>query len=283
MARTYDQIASEYGRGFDLNFNRNMPNYHDRANTSPDSHDPLHFLVKNNPTPSENVEAASLAKLAIKVTCIMALIAGAFYILAGWYGDVVSKAGHTTDQSTKIFSIKNNFIEVPLNMVRFGHQRNSGSLDRIDLYAHWPNLEGYSEANAADFDSLEDNAPLIFISLEPQNMSREMSGRIDTIYSKFFAGPPIDAGNGLVRRAFSADSAYFSEDLYYEIDNPSPYAARCIRENDKVAASFCMRDIHVGNGLTLTYRFHASLLPKWRALEKSIRAKYNTMIAKTQG
>lgn len=277
MDKTYDQVAGDYGRSYDLNFDRRMPGYQDGLNADSTQRDPLHFIVNKKPL---EVKVVSFATLTLKITCFMSIIAALFYLSAGWFGDFVSKAGHTADTTIKRFSIQNNYVNVPLNMVRFSHQRKSGTLERLDLYAHWPTLSGYTEKLSKDFDSLQDDAPLIFISLEPQTMRQEMSGRIEEIYNKFFAGPPIDAGNGLVRRAFSADSAYFSEDLYYEVNSPYPYAARCIRENDKVAAPFCIRDIHVGNGLTLTYRFHANLLPQWRTLETSIRAKYKTMIGK---
>lgn len=277
MTRTYDQVASDYGRGLDLNFDRKMPNYQDNLHNNAQKADPLHFIVNKKPN---IVKIESFATLTLKLTSFMTIVAIVFYVAASWFGGVVSKAGHTTDTSIKRFSIVNTYVDVPLNMVRFFGQRQSGALNRLDLYAHWPSLEGYSHELAKDFDSLKDDAPLIFISIEPQTMRQEMSGRIEGIYDKFFAGPPIEAGNGLVRRAFSADSAYFSEDLYYEVNSPYPFAARCVRENDKVAAPFCIRDIIVGNGLSLTYRFHASMLPQWRDLENSIRAKYKTMIAR---
>lgn len=276
MNKTYDQVAGGYGRSYDLNFDRRMPGYQDRLNSNKTQNDPLHFIVNKQPL---EIKVVSFASLTLKITCFMSVIAAVFYLSAGWFGDIVSKAGHTTSTSIKRFSVQDNFINVPLNMVRFSDQRNSGTVDRLDLYAHWPSLSGYSEKLAQDFDSMQDDAPLVFMSIEKQTMHEEMSGRIEKIYEKFFAGPPIDAGNGLVRRAFSAESAYFSEDLYYEINNPYPFAARCIRENDKVAAAFCIRDIHVGKGLTLTYRFHASLMPKWRDLESSMRSKFATMIA----
>lgn len=277
MTRTYDQVAGDYGRSFDLNFDRQMPSYQERLHNNSQNNDPLHFIVTKKPA---EVKIESFTTLILKITCFMSIVAAIFYLSANWFGGAVSKAGHTTDTSIKRFSIEKTDLMVPLNMVRFSQQRKSGTLKRLDLYAHWPSLSGYSEKHAQDFDSLKDDAPLIFISLEPQTMSQEMSGRIEGIYNKFFAGPAIEAGNGLVRRAFSADSAYFSEDLYYEVNSPYPFATRCIRENDKVAASFCIRDIIVGNGLSLTYRFHSSLLPQWRDLESAIRAKYKTMIVK---
>ena len=119
---------------------------------------------------------------------------------------------------------------------------------------------------------MEPGAPLLFLSIERRDMATDMSGRVATIYEKFFSGPPVEAGNGLVRRAFSSQSAYYMEDLYYEADSPYPFATRCIRENDRIAESICIRDIHVGRNLMVGYRFHASLLPYWREFDDAVRA-----------
>lgn len=266
MNTSVNLLAENYGRSFDTKFNRQMPGYHKKLNEREE-------LKKVRVIP------VSFAFLIFKVSGFMAITALLLFLASSLYGDYVSKAGHTENPSSKQIIIGNDVILVPQNMVRYGKQRNATSVPRLDLYAHWPTLSGYSAEHAKVFSSLEDDAPIIFMTLEPRAMSMEMSGRVEKIYDHFFSGPPIEAVAGLVRRPFSKDSAYFSEDLYYEIGSPYPYAARCIRKSDAVAAPICIRDIHIGHGLTLTYRFHVDLLSEWKTLERSIKNKFNLMIA----
>lgn len=267
MDTSVDTIASKYGRSaFDTRFNRQLKSVS------------KHSLIQE-PHKKNEVIKTSFAMLVLKICSFMAVVAVIFYFAAEFYGDYVSKAGHTTDQSKREIYIASDVISIPANMIRYRSQRSRGNATRLDLYAHWPSLSGYSTQLMDDFDSLEDDAPIIFLTLEKRSMSAEMSGRVEKIYEKFFAAPPIDAGNGLVRRPFSADSAYFSEDLFYELNSPYPYAARCIRQSDEVAAPMCMRDIHIGRSLTLTYRFHSKYLPQWAVIEQAIRNRIGEMIA----
>ncbi|MFK7901776.1 MAG: hypothetical protein AB8B49_02935, partial [Nitratireductor sp.] len=97
MSNTLQGQTNAYGRSYDLNFDRQMPNYHERLNANA-AKDPLHFIVRKaaNDQSGEAVELKSFSALAIKVTGFMAMIALLFYFAASWYGDKVSKAGHTT-------------------------------------------------------------------------------------------------------------------------------------------------------------------------------------------
>ena len=283
MNTAINTTAANYGRSFDTRFDRQMPGYTDRlngaANNGPASGQGAGSGGgTGGATGDSKIISASFLGLLFKITGFMALAAIVFYFTSSWYGDLVSKGGHTNDVSLRRIVIVNDLVNIPANMIRFASQRNAKSLQRLDLYAHWPSLSGYSDELAKDFDSMADNSPLLFISLEPKSMSKDMTGRIEDIYELFFGGPPVDAGNGLVRRAFSSESAFFSEDLYYEADSPYPFAARCIRESDKIAAPFCIRDIHIGHDLMLTYRFHAKLLPQWMTLDRAVRQKIAAMV-----
>jgi len=267
MSSSINILSDNYGRSFDTKFNREMPGYHKRLNEQ---------VADKNP---RQIIPMSFALLVFKTTGFMAVTALILFLASSLYGNYVAKAGHTDDKSIKQIIVGNDVISLPMNMIRYGNQRTKTTAQRLDLYAHWPSLSGYSADYKDAFSSMENDAPIIFLTLEQRNMSLEMSGRVERIYEHFYAGPPIESVAGLVRRPFSKDSAYFSEDLYYEINSPYPYATRCIRESDSVAAPFCIRDIHIGHGLTLTYRFHISLLKEWNTIERAIKNKFNHMLA----
>lgn len=266
MANTVEQAARLLGRNHDVRFDRLMPGYHDRLKNTASS--------DQTPIVSENFPL-----LVGKLCLVMAVAAGLIYGAAGYYGSLLAKAGYSASAQLHQVEMGNELINVPENMIRFKSQRRSGSLKRLDLFVHWPTMAGYSEQHANVFNSNDPAAPILYAAIEPRDMTRDMSGRIASIYESFFSGPPVEAGHGLVRRAFSANSAYFSEDLYYEAASPYPFAARCIRESDKTAGSFCIRDIHIGRDLMVTYRFHASLLRDWMALDHGIRDTFTRLLA----
>lgn len=267
MATTVEETARMVGRTHNVRFDRLMPGYHDRMREQAEQ-------------AARPVLSASFPALVIKVCAFMVLSAAIVFTAARFYGSIIAQGTHSSSEKLHQVVIGNDVMTVPENMMRFRSQRGKADLERLDLYAHWPSMQGYTPGNAAIFESADSSLPILFVSLEPRDMTRDMSGRISSIYEKFFAGPPIEAGNGLVRRPFSSQSAYFSEDLYYEADSPYPFAARCVRQDKNISDPFCIRDIHIGRDMMLTYRFHKSLLADWLAMDRSVRETFGGMIAR---
>ena len=270
MANTVEETARLMGRTHQQRFDRLVPGYHRQ----------LRYAGAQMSDEVEQNLSQSFIALLVKLTLAMVAVALVIFASASYYGSIVAKGGHETDATPRQITIANEVLNVPANMIRFRAQRKSHVLERLDLYAHWPSMQGYSADNANIFDDMEAGAPLLFISIEPRDMTTDMSGRVSTIYEKFFAGPPIDAGHGLVRRAFSSESAYFMEDLYYEMGSPYPFAARCIRESDRIAAPYCIRDIHIGKDLMVSYRFHANMIGEWMKLDGAVREAVNGFLAR---
>lgn len=267
MATTIEDTARLMGRTHDIRFDRLMPGYHDRIANSAKA-EPERYISSNFPY------------MVIKLCVFMALTAAILFGAARFYASIIAQGGHSSSTELTQIVIGDDVIAVPENMIRFRGQRNQHNLKQLDLYAHWPTMQGYTAENTFVFDSTDPTAPLLFVTIEPRDMTQDMSGRISSIYEKFFAGPPVDAGNGLVRQAFSSESAYFSEDLYYEANSPYPFAARCVRENKNIADPFCIRDIHIGRDLMLTYRFHAEYLPEWLAMDRAVRDRFSAMLVR---
>ncbi len=267
LGNTLDQTAKMMGRSHDIRFDRLMPGYHDR-------------IRANASDTSSKVVSSNFSTIVVKLTIAMALMAMVIFSAASFYSNFITKGISSTSENIRQIVIGDDVISIPENMIRFHSQRQSHNLNRLDLFVDWPSMKGYQAETAGIFDSMEAGSPILFVSLEPRDMTKDMSGRIDSIYEKFFSGPPIDAGNGLVRQPFAADSAYFSEDLFYEANSPYPYAARCVRDNKQIADPFCIRDIHIGRDLMLTYRFHIKYLPDWLSMDRAVRETFGVMIAK---
>ncbi len=254
------------GRSGNAAFRRQMPGHIER-------------LAKTRMESEKRPEKINpnLLKRLFLTTITLLIAAMALFASAHFFGDSLSRAGHSSSTRNLEIIIGNEYIIVPANKVRFYSQRSSGAHEKLDLYLHWPSLSGFKDSLSADFNDSSENANLVFISIEPRNMSFDMSGRIAPIYAQFFEGNPVPTISGLVKQPLSAKGGFIDEDLYYAASSPYPFATRCVRE---VAATtpFCIRDIHIGKNLMLTYRFHQKHLSNWIELEQSIRALTKSMI-----
>lgn len=193
-------------------------------------------------------------------------------------GGEISRGGHSDSIALHEIIIGDDVLSVTANMIRFPYQRLSGSAERLDLYALWPLMSGYSNGHSSAFNVGKDYERVIFLSLEKRSVSQDMAGRVERIYSQFFDGVAQPTSFGLMRQPLSASSGFVDEDLYLEIDSPYPFATRCVRETSAVGEPYCLRDIFMGRNLSLTYRFHKSLLPQWASMERMVRKRINLML-----
>jgi len=171
----------------------------------------------------EKISASILRKVFITAVTLL-ITALAMFASAHFFGNNLSRAGHSSSTAQLEIVVGNEYLKIPANKIRFYNQRHSGAHQKLDLYIHWPSLSGYQDDLSNDFNNATENKNLVFI-----------------------------------------------EDLYYAASSPYPFATRCVRA---VASTtpFCIRDIHVGKNLMLTYRFHQKHLGDWIELEQSIRA-----------
>lgn len=210
----------------------------------------------------------------------LALAAAAISIGGKFYGRSIAMGGHTDSATLRQVVIGNNLIIAPENAIRFAEARRDGIGNRLDLYLHWPDLNGYSASVEADFNHENGSRKIIFLSFEEQTMSRDMSGRFAPIYNELIDKPGRPDASGLTLFGFSPKSGYLNEELAVAARaGDDPFVARCLtREAAGESLAPCARDIHLGDSLSLTYRFPRELLQEWPALEAAIRAKALSML-----
>jgi hypothetical protein len=190
-------------------------------------------------------------------------------------GRSVIMGGHTDDRTPRAIVIGDDVLHVPANMIRQEAARRDGSAERLDLYLRWPSLDGYTASTRDDFNHAGGRKAILFVSVEERSMSQDMSGRLLPIYDTLLRKPGAPAAAGLTAFDFKEGSGYANETLMVgPAAGEAPFAARCL-SGASAAESLapCERDIHVGTSLSLTYRFPAELLPRWRELEAAMRAK----------
>lgn len=207
------------------------------------------------------------------VSSLVLLALAALILALAWLaGKQIAQGGHSADVTTRQIVIGNDVLDLPMNVIRFPSQRRAGEATRLDLYLRWPDMAGYTEEAAEAFNSNTIDPSILFVTIEPRSMSLDMSGRLGPIYSKFLKGPVLDGVAGLKRRALDDDSGYQGEELWYESASPYPFVMRCMAHDVPGATPYCMRDVHLGRDLTVTYRFHRSLIAEWMTIERAVRS-----------
>jgi hypothetical protein len=195
-----------------------------------------------------------------------------------WLGRSIALAGHTDDPTLREIVIGNNVIAAPANTIRFERQRQDGVATRLDLYLRWPQLDGYTDAARDDFNNTNGARNILFLSFEERMMSRDMSGRLEPIYEPMLVRPGQPGPDGVTLYAFTEKSGYLNEVLAVAATKGEPFVARCLAgESAAESLAPCERDIHLGDNLSLTYRFPRELLGDWQRLDKAIRAKAASM------
>ncbi|MER8825765.1 hypothetical protein NKH73_09360 [Mesorhizobium sp. M0938] len=230
--------------------------------------------------PQLTVVDSKLMKRVFYVFAALAVLSVAISLGGKWFGRSIAMAGYTDDRTIYEVVIGNNVIAAPANLIRFDQARRDGIASRLDLYLRYPEMDGYSEAARDDFNNTGLRKNIIFLSLERQIMSRDMSGRFAPIYSALIAQPGTSGPGDTTLYGFTEKSGYLNEVL--AVGNrrgKDPFVARCL-SGPSAAQSLapCERDILVGDKLSLTYRFPKEFLMDWQTLDAAIASEAARML-----
>jgi hypothetical protein len=219
-----------------------------------------------------------------RLTAGVALLAVATVaITAGgrWLGDKISLAGHTASTKPVTVTIGEDALQLSANTIRFPSERVDGAAERVDLYLTWPQMRGYSDADRLRFDDISQSSSLLFLQLSQGTMSRDMSGRLEPIYSHLMEGAAFDGPAGLTAHRLRGDAGYNGEVLLTAPRAGEPdYVVRCILppSPDKATSGDCQRDIRIGRDLSVLYRFSSNLLGDWRSMDTAVSAFVGTRL-----
>ncbi|MBP1849965.1 hypothetical protein [Rhizobium halophytocola] len=223
-----------------------------------------------------------------KVTAVVLVIAAlsvAINIGARMLGDRLVIAGHTDSTEVLTIVVGQDALRLPANTLRFASQRHSGLTERVDLAFLWPEMSGYRREYRDRFDDVSRSDGLIFLQLSQSTMSRDMSGRLDAIYDHLFEGSPKPFSHGLVEHRLRPGTGFDGEIVLTAARPGEPdYVVRCLMPaaGQPTSSGDCQRDVHVGQDLTVLYRFSAKLLPDWAKLDSSVVGYVSDRVSKVQ-
>lgn len=208
---------------------------------------------------------------AIAGTVLVLLAAGVLFrqALLAYYHHL-TLTGLTEDARPVKLTVAGEALTIPANVLRYASERRGGRTDRADLVLLWPGLEGYTREHADAFSDSAPAAPLIYATIAARSGSLDSTDRLDDVYERFFTGKPVPGPNGLVGRHLTPDSGYGGEIVFYAPRGAHPFVARCPADSPADIPTTCIRDVNIGRGLSLLYRFDRALLDQWQPLDRGM-------------
>ncbi|MFD0915572.1 hypothetical protein ACFQ14_04045 [Pseudahrensia aquimaris] len=208
------------------------------------------------------------------------LVVASFAVLTGlgawslvtWYRSNTVPLPYTTDTALREFSIADESVRVPANIVQLSSANVRQNIGQLDLTLLWPGLVGFSQENRDLFLTEAGARSLIFAAVEKRGNPADMTNRLENVYVPLFDGTPSDGPAGLTFQKLKAGVGYDGEQLAIYAGDDGVWAARCQLESPNgPQVTTCLRDFHVGNNLVVRYRFATELLSQWREIETAMR------------
>jgi len=163
---------------------------------------------------------------------------------------------------------------IPTNYTRFAYGRRGGVQDKVELYALLPDLKPYEPDVMEAFQDASADSKVAYFDIEAQQDGLTEDNRFRKLYLKLVTDVHGDRGPyGLRRYDFDKTTAYRDEELLVrENDDGTVIMFRCYKDRARIVSPTCRRDLELGNGLELHYRFMRSQLGNWKDIDESLRA-----------
>ncbi len=231
---------------------------------------------------SDHEVTQGLPKVVWRVLSIFAMLMAislVLYFAGSIYGERISQAGHTSDDTPVNIVIGNDYFSIPTNMIRHEEQRIGGVAPKLDLHIHWPSQSGYRRELASAFsESDPENMELVLLSINPRRSLLDMPERFRPVYANAFNENEIKVtSNGLYIADLSAEYGYINEQLVYSRPNAvgkPAFIARCqatSEQEDRLLLP-CESDLFIGTSSELKIRFAASQIARWEAFSAELTA-----------
>ncbi|MCB1476682.1 MAG: hypothetical protein H6883_07400 [Rhodobiaceae bacterium] len=190
---------------------------------------------------------------------------------------VLRDSGRSTDGEPVQIAVAGVPMSVPRNMIRESTS-NGARMATLELYFHWPTLNGYSADTIDTFRRSDVNSPVIYVTITGQIPNLSPAERLQRIYSQLFDGEAIAGPDGLIGRHMRPGQGFDGDVIYYDQNSAGPYVVRC-GEDDVKPAPVCQREIVPDPRLAVTYRFAKGLLPEWRNIDGAVSALVEAFVA----
>jgi hypothetical protein len=173
-------------------------------------------------------------------------------------------------------------LRIPANYILLVSARRGGAMSELALIAMLPDFQGYTLAAAQDLTGNAPDSRIITLMLKSDQTLLPEQERLERIYMSQVENPKGQVGPyGLRQYVFRADSGYHDQDLLVGAGTQGPVVLLCTKLASDIPSPSCLRDMPLGTGLALSYRFKRAHLSQWRAIDTRIQALMDGFVEKT--
>ena len=213
--------------------------------------------------------------------CLSALVL-AYYFAPAPPGLAQEQPAPTDATRPVGLSLGSTQLRIPANYILLASARRGGAANELALIAMLPDLQGYTLGAAQDLTANAPDSRVVNLMLKIVQGLLPEQERLERVYMTQVENPKGQLGPyGLRQYAFRADSGYHDQDLFVGSDTAGPMVLLCTKLASDIPSPSCLRDMPLGNGLALSYRFKRAHLAQWRAIDTRIRALMGAFVEKT--
>lgn len=160
---------------------------------------------------------------------------------------------------------------IPSNYLPFESARRGGHKREVALFAVLPDLSGWSNWSSSSFSDNSPNSRVVYLTIRDKQVNLSEAERLKRIYMDSVTDPKGTPGPfGLTQYSFRGDSGYHIDDLFVGQSAKGPVVLLCNRVGPDVPSPNCSRDMPLGRGVGLSYRFKRSKLSHWQEIADAV-------------
>jgi hypothetical protein len=184
------------------------------------------------------------------------------------FAEQQSPTSDTTPIEVEVGALK---LWIPANYMMFESTRHGGRRREVPLFAVLPDLSGWSNWESGSFDDNGPKSQLVFMPIREDRVNLTEAQRMERIYMAYVTDPKGKPGPfGLTQYTFRADSGYRAEDLFVGQTATGLMVLHCAKLGPDVPSPNCWRDMQIGKGVSVSYRFKRSKLSHWREIADNV-------------
>ena len=162
-------------------------------------------------------------------------------------------------------------FRVPANYLLYASARQGGEHREIAMFALLPDMTGWSNWDAENFNSNTPDSRVVFLTIHKERLNLSEADKLRRVYLDYVSDKRGVAGPyGLRQFAFRGDTGYRAEDLYVGDAEHGPVVLRCVRPSHDVPSPGCLRETQISTGVSLSYRFKRAHLAEWREITGNV-------------
>jgi hypothetical protein len=206
------------------------------------------------------------------------------YYFAPTPPELVNEQSSPTDDTHRVaLDVGSMSFRIPSNYLLFASGRKGGPRQSVELIAFLPDLRGYSSSESQALASNTSDSEAIHFKMAEDENNLSEKDRLQRVYLAQVVAPAGAPGPfGLRQYAFRPETGYRDDDLFVGQTDVGPMALRCTRASEIAPSPNCLREMLLGPGVSLSYRFKRAHLEHWHDIDASVRQIFFSFIRKSQ-